>query len=247
MRVTPAYYFMCISLIGYNVTEIGEKLTNIVLSWLPPIGGGTIASLIVIVIWECYKQPKLVIEIPERSEKEPTIQPLNQTSRAFYHLTVKNTGRSPAYHCSIRMKFSDANSEKQPFEINGKWDHAPEPFIRSLVPTKVLPNGEIENIDGEIRQDFLIPFAEVIDIYPAASEDFCIVFKSDNEEECYAFGSRGYIKSRDHKVKEWKLDVGEYIVEIEITYSGKKLTKEKFLVITKDKKIDSVTIKKVDK
>ena len=39
------------------------------------IFGGLLASLSVILIWEQYKKPKLVIEIPLRvKEKEPTVQ-----------------------------------------------------------------------------------------------------------------------------------------------------------------------------
>ncbi len=138
--------------------------------------GGVVASIIAIVIWEWYRQPNLVIEIPNKiSGTEPAIQP--QFPRAFYHLRAANKGKTPAYNCRITMKFKDVNTEKQLFTVNGKWDRGPQPLLYMPFPKQVLPNGEIKGNIEEVAHDFLVPFAEVIDIYPNTSESFCIVVK----------------------------------------------------------------------
>lgn len=222
-------------------------MIGIILTLVGSVIGGIVASLIAIIIWERYREPKLVIEIPEKiPRKEPSIQKLDQISRAFYHLIAKNKGKSPAYTCRIRMKFLDTEFKKEPFTVNGKWDRGPQPLIYAPVPIEVLPNGKIKTVIRETRQDFIIPFAEIIDIHPGMSESFCILVKYDNEEECYAFGSWSYLKGNGYKVNEWKLDIGKYIVEIELTYSGKKMVKEKFVLTNQDTKIDNVEIKKYE-
>jgi len=198
------------------------SMIDILSALIVSVVSGIVASLIAIVIWERCRQPKLVIEIPDKiPEKEPAIQQLNQTSRAFYHLRVMNKGKTPAYNCRITMKFKDVNTGKQLFTVNGKWDKGPQPLLYAPVPTQILPDGKVKTVIGEFPHDFLVPFAEVIDIYPNTPENFCIIVKYDNEKECYAFSSWSYLKGRGYKVNDWKLKIGEYTMEIELTYSGK--------------------------
>ena len=188
-------------------------MTSIILTLLGSVIGGVLASLIAIFIWEWHRQPKLAIEIPDKIPgKEPAIQQLNQISRAFYHLRVINTGKTPAYNCRITIRFKEVNTG-QLFEVNGKWDRGPQPLLYAPVPKRILPNGEIETVVAEFPHDFLVPFAEVIDIHPKMPESFCVVIKYENEEECYAFSSWSYLKGRGHKVNEWKLNIGKYIIE----------------------------------
>lgn len=185
-------------------------MIDIVSTLLGSVIGSVLASLIAIFIWERYRQPKLVIEIPDKIPgKEPAIQRLNQISRAFYHLRVVNNGKTPAYNCRITMRFEDINTKKQLFMVNGKWDRGPQPLLYAPVPTQILPDGKIETVIGEFPHDFLIPFAEVIDIHPNIPESFCIVVKYENEEECYGFSSWSYLKGKGHRVNDWKLDIGK--------------------------------------
>ena len=221
-------------------------MTGIIWNIIWNLIGGVIASLIVILIWEGYRQPKLAIEIPDKIPgKEPAIQQLNQISRAFYHLRVVDRGKTPAYNCRITMRFKEVNTGKQLFEVNGKWDRGPQPLLYAPVPKRILPNGEIEIVRGEFPHDFLVPFAEVIDIHPKMPESFCVVIKYGNEEECYAFSSWSYLKGKGHKVNEWKLNIGKYIIEVELTYSGKKFH-DKFLLINPSGNIKDVEIRRYD-
>jgi hypothetical protein len=211
------------------------------------IVGGVLASLIGILIWDQYKKPKLKIEIPEKTPgKEPSPQP--EFSRAFYHLKVRNEGKSPAYSCRVIMRFFDEGRKTQLFApVNGKWDRGPEPLIFSPVPVEVLPDGKLKIETRETRQNFVIPFAETIDIHPRMpSEGFGVVVKYENEKECWPFSSWSYILGHGHRVHEWRLDGGKYVVEIELLYSGKGSVKRKFLLINEGTTINSVEIKSCD-
>jgi hypothetical protein len=205
-------------------------MTDIIFSLGWSIVGGVLASLIAIFLWERCRRPRLVVEIPERIlGEEPAVQPLDQTSRAFYHLTVKNRGKSPAYSCRMMLRFFDSPSGKELFVVHGKWDRGPQPLIYTPVPIRVLPNGTVKTKIGETRQDFLIPFAEVIDVHPGMPESFCVLVKYEGEQECYAFGAWSYIKGDGLKVDE-KLGMGEYILQVELMYSGKRSKREKFVL-----------------
>ncbi|GAG63601.1 unnamed protein product, partial [marine sediment metagenome] len=98
---------------------------------------------------------------------------------------------------------------------------------------------------AETRQDFLIPFAEVLDIHPRMPpEPFGILVKYEGEEECYAFSAWGYILGQGHKVEDWKLGIGKHVVEVELIYSGKGIVKKKFLIVNQDTQANSVEIVK---
>jgi len=196
-----------------------------------------VISIVSVYIWEIWKQPRLEIEILN----EPVIQPFGATTRAFYHLRVHNKGRSPAYNCRIKMTFSEFNTKKQLFTVNGKWDRGPQPLLYAPVPKKILCDGTIVTEVGEFPHDFLIPFAESLDIFPKSPEGFCFLIKYDNEEECYAFSSWGYLKGNGHKVKEWMLGSGEYSLEVNLTYSDKKTVKQ-FHISNVEKLMNSVKI-----
>ena len=161
------------------------------------------------------------LEIP--TENDPAIQTLDgQTSRAFYHLLVRNKGKNPAHNCQITVRFVDAKTKKQLFKVSGKWDRGPQPLLYAPVPERILPTGEIETSVREFPHDFLVPFAEVLDVHPAMPEGFCIIVKYDGQNECYAFSTLGYLRGGGHRVPEWKLDLGEYHAIIELKYSGGK-------------------------
>jgi hypothetical protein len=211
------------------------------------IVGGILASLIAILIWDRYKRPKLEIEIPKKIlGQEPSPQP--KWSRAFYHLKVTNEGKSPAYTYRVIMRFFDVDCKTQLFpSVNGKWDRGPEPLIFSPVPVEVLPDGKLKIETRETRQNFVIPFAETIDVHPRMPpEGFCVVVKYENEKECWPFSSWSYILGEGHRVKEWQLDSGRYVVEVELLYSGKGSVKRKFILINEGTTMDSVEIKYYD-
>lgn len=228
-----------------KVSNIIDYLSSSIGSIIASLIGGLIASLIAIVIWEKYRQPKLIIELPEEG---PSIQTIpSGIKRAFYHLLVKNIGKSPAYYCKIFMRFYDENGIHQVISepINGKWDRGPEPIIYVPSPS-VSINGQ--PAITEVRQSFLVPFAEVLDIHHnVAAEGFCPVIKYENEPECYAFSTWSYLRGQapGHKAPEWKIGFGRTILEVELVFSGKKSQKQRFLLENQSTALDGIKISKL--
>jgi hypothetical protein len=112
----------------------------------------------------------------------------------------------------------------------------------------VNQDGSVASQLMETRQSFLVPFAEVLDIYNnVPGEGFCPLIKYDNEAECYAFSSRSYLKGQapGHKVPEWKLNQGKYLLEVELVFAGKRSHKERFLIENETTKADGIKLQKI--
>ena len=215
------------------------------MDWLLSILGGFIASLVSIIVWEKYKQPKLIIDIPE---VDPQTQILpSGVRRSFYHLLVKNVGKSPAYNCKIFTRFFDETGTTQIIQevITGKWDRGPEPVIYVPSPNNFI-NGQPAMI--EARQSFLVPFAEVLDIHHnITAEGFCTVIKYDNEPQCYAFSAWSYLRGQapGHRVPEWEIGPGRIRLEVELAFSGKRSQKQSFIIENLWTESDSIIISKL--
>ncbi len=206
--------------------------------------GGVVASLIAIVVWELSRRPRLALELVERaSGVEPTIQTLRDDGeRGFYHLRVRNVGKSPAYHCLLRIRFLEPHSHNELFRVNGKWDSGPEPYVLLPLPTRLTDEGEFEYEEREARQPFLVPFSEVMDIQPGDAQTFAILVKYDGDEDCFAFSSWGYILGNGHRVKDWTLAPGTYVAEVTVSYSGRRSITQQFTIVNRSKRIGGVEV-----
>jgi hypothetical protein len=143
-------------------------------------------------------KPKIKITPIPISENEPTIHP--RLGYSFYHLEIKNIGRTSAINADIRLTFKDQN-ETILFSISGKWDRSPEP----LEP--ILP----ENMSSFFPS--LIPLDEQINIRPNVPETFCIIVM-DSNGECYAFNSVSYAHMFTNP--NWQLTEGTYYLIVDI-------------------------------
>lgn len=219
----------------WNLVTIGSFLIGIMFS--------IIISLLSTFTWNNLMRPKIEIEtIPKKDNIEPTVQKINNSKRAFYHLNVINKGKTILYESEIHIKFKDEKGIDI-FNIKGKWDKGPQP----LIPLAI----QLDNIKSNIvvqhyPYDSFIPFSEVLNIRPKIPESFCIIMKYSGENECYAFSAWSYIKgyAKGLKVDNWKLNKGKYIAEVEI--KGGNLSKtEKFLINNSGNKILDIDIRKL--
>lgn len=165
-------------------------------------------------MWHRYQRPKLSMNQVEKSAKEPAIHPVNHM--ALYHLTALNEGRTTAFDSEILLTFKD-DAGKELFSLKGKWDRAPEP-LGPLQP----------NFFSQVWPA-LIPFGEQTNVRPNLPEAFCIVVK-DNEDYCYAFGGESYL--HNYKKPEWRLPLGDFILEVEIR-SGNSRRLSRFMLKNK--------------
>ena len=98
----------------------------------------------------------------------------------------------------------------------------------------------------EVKQTFLIPYAEVLDIHNnITAEGFCPIIKYENESEFYAFSVWSYIRGQGHKVPEWKIGFGRTVLEIELIFSGKRSQKQRFLLENQSTAADGIKISKI--
>ncbi|SIM83844.1 hypothetical protein [Cuniculiplasma divulgatum] len=171
--------------------------------------------------------------------------------RAYYHLRVKNSGRSPAFNCRIRINFHDLGGTEK-FGISGKWDRGSQPFVYQRVPVKWCKDGTIKSENTETPNDFLIPISESIDLYPSDDpESFGLIVKYNDDPDCYGFSAWGYLRfGLGHRIPEWRLPQGEHFAKVTLTYSsgstGRKFSKE-FKVDNLGRELDSVEISDVKK
>ncbi len=254
-KVTIASLLIVISfivLLYLNVIPQLQTTRNDMLQSFPfliAVLTGILISLSSQIIWNFLVRPSLSIEpIPRVAGSEPAIHDTPSWKRAYYHLRVKNSGRSPAFNCRIRMNFYDSAGVEK-FVINGKWDRGSQPLVYQWVPKRWLQNGTIESEYTETPNDFLIPFSESIDLFPSDIESFGFIVKYDKDPDCYGFSAWGYLRLwLGHRIPEWKLPSGKHTARITLTFSsgssGHSFTKE-FEIKNLSDELDSVVISAV--
>jgi len=256
-RVTIALLLIVIAfivLLWLNVVPRLQPTRNYMLQTFPfliAVLTGILISLSSQIIWSLLIRPSLSIDvIPKAAGSEPSLHETKEWKRAYYHLRVKNSGRSPAFNCRIRINFCDPGGAEE-FGISGKWDRGSQPLVYQWVPMKLHEDGTIENKYTETPNDFLIPFSESIDLYPSDPESFGFIVKYDDDPDCYGFSAWGYLRfGLGHRIPEWKLPQGKHLAKVTLTFSsgstGRKFSKE-FKVENLGREFDSVVIKDVNK
>lgn len=94
---------------------------NLILNIFTTVFSGFLASVVAIIIWEWWNKPKLSIEVKKSSkdDEEPAIYGVSsipicdgqneanygRKKCAFYHLDVKNSGRTAAIDCEVECTF----------------------------------------------------------------------------------------------------------------------------------------------
>lgn len=215
-------------------------MSGIILQILISILSGLLASIIAIVVWEWIMKPALEIEICKKVEnKEPAID----SNLAYYHMQITNYGCRTANNCRVEIRLKDINTEETLFSYFGKWDKNPRPLLHVPIPIKIKKKEEIETQNKPVFQEFIISDAETINIGPDSSEKFALLIKYDGESECYGFNSWSYNQEK-FKDKNMELGRGEYILEIELNSSSKKLVK-KFLLLNVSNRLDDIEIQKI--
>lgn len=220
----------------------------VICDFILTIFGGLCASILAIIIWECYKKPKISIDIKksQADDQEPAISgeglalPCEGTEKpqpvtkklAFYHLDVQNNGRSVASDCQAELIFHNA-TKTELFKIDhAKWDSKPEPVVVVMInhtPVRVFePN--------------LIHASEFVNINPASHQSFALLLKYDDEEQCYPFNAWNY-RCSDLRSKN-RLDNGIYYVTVNLTFVGGKSKTVNFKIKNQGEKADSIKIER---
>ena len=192
-------------------------------------------------IYDRLRAPKLSVIIPD---SDPSIQPLPSARRGFYHVMIVNKnvelkGRRifwshPSYLTKIGMKFMDKRRRRL-FELNGRWDRAPEPLAPGIAGGRVV----------HLPDHSLVPISETIDISPGrGGEGFCLVMKYEGEDECWGFSNWSYLRGWQQGLRDpqSKLGIGKYIIDVHITASNAERS-FRFILENRGKRLEDVSIK----
>lgn len=152
------------------------------------------------ILYDIWRGPK-ISAYP--SSNDPSVAEHITPHYAFYHIIIKNERKrlwltiNPVLYARITIIFRD-KSGRELFRIPAKWDFRPEPLI---------------NYKEKVVDPSLISQCEVLDINPGSEESFCICIKQDGEDAIYGFNAYSYLHPFCKNPK-WKLDKGEYYVDI---------------------------------
>lgn len=194
----------------FNVVNLGALLGGVLV--------GLIASSVFAVFSYLIRKPRLAIEIMKD-------KPKGRENWTNFHFMVKNKGLNPAMRCHGRLIFRDG-SLKKPFEINVRWESAPEP-----------------EMTGKPAYSF-VPFSEKMDIFPSMEEKICYAVKYEGEHEIYGFGNKSYMYDK-RKNPDWSLPKGVYTLDVELKYSGGE-KRSSFIINNAGKSYKDVSVVKKD-
>lgn len=186
-------------------------------------GLGFFASLSATRLHEKSKRPRLLIC---SGIKNDDAKPLR-----FYHLVVKNIGKSTAYDCEIDISFRNNKGEQLLAEkiIRGKWDKGPNPLIQCDPAT--VP----------VFQPSFLHYSEYANLRPSKDEPFCLIIKHEGEKECYGFSAENYryvgLKHPNRKIID-----SEFLAVITVG-NGDNTRTCKFRIVNSTTDVGEVTIK----
>jgi hypothetical protein len=130
--------------------------------------------------------------------------------------------REPALRChaSIRFRHLDGRSVfSRPME--GRWVNSPQPAAVEAFGTMAGLDGD-QPIKLHIVDDARLTLVSRIDVHAGETQELDIAARFDEDQECYGFNNESYF--RRWRNSEWRLDTGEYLVEVTVVSSGQICT-----------------------
>jgi hypothetical protein len=158
-----------------------------------------IVALIGRMLYDRWRSPK-ISAYP--SSNDPAVAEHVTPHCAFYHVIIRNERKrlglmvNPVQYARVIILFRD-KSGRELFRIPAKWDFRQEPI----------------NYKENVVDPSLISQCEFLDINPGSEESFCICIKQEGEDAISGFNAYSYLYP-SWKNPKWKLDKGEYYVDI---------------------------------
>jgi hypothetical protein len=183
--------------------------------------GGLITIFITIYV-ESQRKPRLRIGIVEPLDRSYEGRPAKKAR--FLNVNVINKplppwaswmSRSAALQCSATISFHHLDGQNVfGRTMQGRWSKTPEPAVmQTTIGDKrivLVPIG----VQSDSRKD----------IYPSDSELLNVVAKFDEEADCFGWNNDSYFSNPIWRNTDWRLSAGRYLVRIEVSSSGEKVT-----------------------
>ncbi len=193
------------------------------------IGGilGGIITIIIAIFVENTRRPRLELKIIEpRDETYPHRQ--DRPARRAKYLLVgtenkslrpreKWMSRNAAFQCHGTISFHHLDGQNifgRAMDI--RWSSAPEPVPNQIIDS----NGHHLTFFDHYR----FQHSQRVDIYPGDMDDFAIVARFDEEEECWGFNNESYFCKNTWRNDKWKLEKARYLIKASVYSSGKKVS-----------------------
>lgn len=163
------------------------------------IVAGFIGALIVLIVLEKRKRPKIEFSVDSKPYEEPNFKLLRVLvyNKAMGWPLKYLYEREPAIRCQawINFYYSDGRPVYMQGEMQGRWSDTPIPITvsRQYNPWQIENSFDI-SADNQAKID--------------------VVFKYLHEEKCYGFNNESY---NVHEYRSnWVIDKGQYIVRVRV-------------------------------
>lgn len=202
----------------------GQDPMNIVFTTALGAFLGAVLSLLVSMIIEHQRKPKLSLKIEEPpTDMNYTDRPANKARFLRVRLSNRATpwylswlGRNAAIHCHGEIQFYHQNDGapvlSKPMPI--RWAGSEEPLS-----FQVLPDGKFAQLLDASK--FHAAFYR--DCHAGSEEPIDVVARFNDETDCYGWTNENYLPNKLWRNTDWKLPNGRYLVAITVHSAGEKV------------------------
>lgn len=185
---------------------------------------GALLSLLVIIIIEHQRKPKLSLKIEEpptdisysnRPANKARFLRVRLSNRGMPRL-LKWLGRNAAMHSHGEIQVYHQNDGAVVFSspMPIRWAGSDEPFS-----FQALPGGKVAQVFDPSK--FNAAFYR--DCHAGSEEPIDVVARFDNDADCYGWTNENYLGNKVWRNPDWKLPRGRYLVTITVHTAGEKV------------------------
>ncbi|HAD07740.1 MAG TPA: hypothetical protein DCE76_11345 [Anaerolineaceae bacterium] len=184
---------------------------------------GAIIAIVITVLVESFRKPKLELKIDDPADILYTNRPVQNVR--FLRIELKNKSlpkmfqwlqRSAALQCHGTIEFYHLDGQN----VFGRampirWSSSPEPvpMFGVIGDQKVL-----------LFDPARFTLTPRIDVYPGESERLDIAAKFDDDTECYGWSNESYFSNPVWRNPNWCLPKGRYLFRVTIITAGEKFS-----------------------
>jgi hypothetical protein len=183
---------------------------------------GAIIAIIITILVENQRKPKLELKIAPPIDKEYNKRPANNVRFLVLELLNKPLpwfarwmSRNAALQCHGTITFHHLNDGQNVFgrAMTTRWSGSPEP-----IPLQFI----IEDKHYFIVDPTRLTLASKIDIYPNESGRVDVAAKFDKEEQCYGWSNENYFSDPVWRNYRWMLPAGRFLIKVNIYSAGER-------------------------
>lgn len=173
---------------------------------------GAVLAIIFAIVVESQKKPRIAICSPSIVEGIYSDGTKSKTAR----LTVTNKMLPRFWRWTHRQAAVNA------YGYIDFYDEQNKIFVRKGMPIKWFYEPGVERLAGDhilIRRFRDVSF---LDVHPGEKQPIDVVSKYDADNVIYGWTYENYFSHPQWRNPKWKINEGEYVVGVEIRYSGDK-------------------------